>query len=111
MATQETQAWNNAVVSWVVSGGNFAEKMRQMGAKMLTDAINYAVQETVAKEEQWAIQKIKKLFFGVSSAAQTIANKTEATAVAGLAGANMMATVALAPWPIDMTAPAQAGRL
>jgi hypothetical protein len=109
MATQETQAWNNAVTNWIVNGGRFSEEMRKVGAKMLTDVMNYAVQETIVKEEQWAIQKVKKLLFGVSTATQTIAtNKTEAVAAAGLAGANMMASVALAPWPIDMTAPAQA---
>lgn len=94
--TQFTTSFGNSMAQCIVENKNLGQAVRQEAAHMLEAMISMLVQWL----EKWIITHIMASVSGTSSMA------TQKTAAAALAGANMVASWAAAPWPIDAAAPA-----
>lgn len=92
------KGFNHALVESIVMGKNFGQAMRQVGQQVVMSIM----EQILAQEEQIAITYVLKALH-LSGASD---NKTQQQSAAQLAGANMVATWAKAPWPIDAMAPA-----
>ena len=86
----------------IVTGKNFGKDMKQLGQEMEQNFISMLVQMLL----KWTETQIAMKILGITSAkAGALA---EIPATAAVAGANMLATWAKAPWPINAAAPAMA---
>jgi hypothetical protein len=102
---QAMNSTNQAFAKSIVEGKNFGQARRQVGVQFLESWIEVLMKWL----EQWIIaHTIGDAISSTSAATQAAQNRVVQTTSAGLAGANMMATVAAAPFPIDLTAPALA---
>jgi hypothetical protein len=118
--TQFTNTFGNSMAKCIVENKSLGKAVRQEAAQMLEAMISMLTQEL----EKTIITDAMKLarHLGIlaqkkaadtadstsATATAVAADKTQQVAAAGLAGANMMASFALAPWPTDMGAPAAA---
>jgi len=111
LVTQEQQKWttlsnsikstfSNAINGMLFQGTTFAKGMQQIATGVLQAFVNMGV----GMVEDWAETQIKNLVLGQSTQKEQLASGI-ATASA-LAGANGVASMALAPYPLDLTAPA-----
>ena len=112
---QMTSAFNSAFQQWLSGHKSFEKSMEQAWGQMVQKFIMYIVQ----MGEKWIMQHVLMAAadkamqaLGLTSllaanAAKVASNKVVATSAAGLAGASMVATVAAAPYPVDLTAPAE----
>jgi hypothetical protein len=105
---------NRGVISWVNGQQTFGRAMQSIWRGIVDTAITSILQIG----EKWVVQHylmaaVDKLFHlqsaadaATSAAAQMAAAKASALAQVGLAGAGGTASMAAAPFPIDLTAPA-----
>jgi hypothetical protein len=102
-----TNAFNRSFIQWVDKGGSAMKMLTSMAEAMTNTIIEWALKETEAKVAQWTIQKIFKISTEAASVpAALAAQKTEAIGLVGLAGAGGVASMAAAPFPLDLSAPA-----
>lgn len=98
------KTWSQVGISIYQSVVREAE---QQVAKMVTNWITQHLLMTSAQRAQLAVQQSTQAAATSSSIATTVAtSKAQVTVLAGLAGAGGVASMAAAPWPLDMTAPA-----
>ena len=108
---QEVDLTNGAIAQEIAGGHNLGQAMAHIGQQMMTDAVKYAMEEVETKiglhTMLESLLKMLHLSTQASNVATTLAStKAQGIAAAGLAGANATASFALAPWPLDMGAPA-----
>jgi hypothetical protein len=93
---QVTKGFGDGVAKMIVEGKSLGDAMRNVAMQILESMISMLVQWL----EQWIITHLLAKVIGETT------NKAGAMSAAGLAGANMTASWAAAPWPIDAAAPA-----
>ena len=94
--TQFTDSFAQGMAKCIVENKSLGQAVRQEAGSMLESMISTLVKWL----EQWIITHTMALLFGEAT------DKTAQTSAAALAGANMTASWAAAPWPIDAAAPA-----
>jgi hypothetical protein len=108
------RSFNSGIARMVVSGQSFGQVMRSVAGSMASTFIEAVLE----MGEKWVITHVLMAavdkIFGVqkvtteatTTAASIAASKARAMALAGEAGAGGVASMAAAPFPIDLTAPA-----
>lgn len=89
-------ATGSAIKGLINGTESWGQALQKIG-ESIEDAIITAIEKMV---EEWIVAQI------VAMTGQQATTKTGVLAAAGLAGANGVASMAGAPWPLDMTAPA-----
>jgi hypothetical protein len=84
----------------LVTGKGFAQAMKSLGQDMAKSFISMLTEMLL----KWVETQIAMKILGISSSKETASS--EIAASAAVAGANMIASWSLAPWPIDSAAPA-----
>jgi hypothetical protein len=100
--TKAVDGFSNGISKMIVEGKSLGQSMQQVAIQILESMISMLVKWVA----QWIISHTVMAAIGQTTA-QTSA-RTQGLAAAGLAGANMMASWSLAPWPVDAAAPAMA---
>jgi hypothetical protein len=111
-----TNAFNSSFTSWVVHGGSAMKMLTSTVQAAETQMIGFAIKTVEKKIALWIEEAIQKK---VTESAATAAGLTTALAadkargvsLAGLAGAGGTASMAAAPFPMDVTAPAFGGSM
>lgn len=98
--TQFTTSFSNAMSKSIIEGKNFGQAMRQVAAQFLETMLSALIQWLT----KWILTHTIASAFATTSAATSAA--AQKAAAVSLAGANGVASYALAPWPIDLGAPA-----
>jgi hypothetical protein len=98
--TKAVDGFSQGISKMIVEGKSLGQAMKNVAAQILESMISMLVKWVA----QWIISHTIMAAFGQTTA-QTSA-RTQGLAAAGLAGANMTASWAAAPWPIDAAAPA-----
>jgi hypothetical protein len=98
--TSFEQGFGNAIAKSLVEGKSLMAGMRNV-AKDIAEGM---ISSTIKMATQWATSHVAMLAISHATAAQQLA-VGKATA-SQLAGANGVASMAAAPWPVDMGAPA-----
>jgi hypothetical protein len=98
---------NSAFAKSIVEGKNLGAAMKGVAKGIAEDML----QAGLKMVESWILQHIimstvTKTTAATDAATQIALNKTVGMSAAGLAGANAVASFSLAPWPIDLGAPA-----
>ncbi len=93
---QMNAGFANSVSQWIEHGGSFGQMMQHLAVHMLSSFVGALV--------QMAMKQAEVALFG--KAIESITNKAKIMDQAALAGASGTATMAGAPWPLDMDAPA-----
>lgn len=101
--TQFNTSFSEAMSKSIVEGKNFGQAMRQVAAQFLESQIDVLVQWLLKQIE---VHTIGRALGAADTAAQTGQVAIQKGLAAQLAGANAVASFSLAPWPIDMGAPA-----
>ena len=109
-----TNDLNRGVISWI----NGQETFGHMVRSVWTGIVDTAITSILQVGEKWVVQHVLMAaidkILGIDSAAtaattaaaQVAAAKTASVALVGLAGSGGVASMAAAPFPIDLTAPA-----
>lgn len=102
---QFTVSFANDMAKSIVESKNLAQAVRKSAAEMLESMLSYLIQWA---EKRLMTAVLSKTLDSSDTATTLAANKAKQMSAAELAGANMMATWAAAPWPVDAGAPAMA---
>lgn len=94
------EGMSRAVTSWISNNKSFGASMRELGVEILNSFVSMFIKIGL----QWVETQIMMAIFGkVTQAASAEARVVSEAAVAGAGG---VASMAAAPFPIDLTAPA-----
>ena len=97
-------SWRNMGIGIYQS---LVQQVEQQVEKMVTNWIVKHLLMSTAQRAQLAVQQAAQTGAAAASTATTLATtKAQVALLAGLAGAGGVASMAAAPWPMDMTAPA-----
>lgn len=98
--TSTAQLWGQNIAKLITLQQGFAATIRSLYTGMV-GIVSDALAQII---EKWLVQHLTALL--VSKAASKADSADKVAMAAGVAGANAVASFAMAPWPIDMGAPA-----
>jgi hypothetical protein len=105
--TQFTNAATQDFAKCIVEGKNFGQAIRRTTQEMSEEMISMLAQWGIKWVMTHTLMRLVHTASNAENLASTIATtQAEKAAAAALAGANAAASFSLAPWPIDMGAPA-----